>query len=50
MKKNTPDIIRLYLNAEFNRLIKGGYSEFEAQYIIKRDIDKLIKKYKNRNS
>jgi len=50
MKKNTPDIIRLYLNAEYSRLIKGGYSDFEAHFIIKRDIDKLIMKYKNRNS
>ena len=50
MKKNNPDIIRLYLNAEYSRLTKGGHSDFEARYIIKRDIDKLIMKYKNWNS
>jgi uncharacterized membrane-anchored protein len=50
MKKNNTDIIRLYIHAEYNKLIKEGYSDFEADFIIKRDIDKIIKKYRNRSS
>jgi hypothetical protein len=50
MKKNITDIIRLYINAEYNRLIKNGYTDFEARYLLKRDIDKIIMKYKDRNS
>ena len=49
MKKNTSEIIRLYINAEYSCLIKKGYSDFEANYIILRDIDKIIKKYKKRS-
>jgi hypothetical protein len=50
MKKNNIDIIRLYINAEYNHLLKKGISEFEADYMIKRDIHQILKKYKNRYS
>ena len=48
MKYELTIIIKLYIHAEYNRLIKEGYTDFEVDYFIKRDIDKIIKKYKNR--